>query len=114
MDFYGTSETDDESTLSADFDLTKNDGVTNDFEEELLLFNKLANLVTVRTDVVTAYVVIQGRRNLNPPKPGMPNNAGNPANYQPVVERRFVVTLDRSNVVTRGDKPRVVMFADLN
>ncbi len=110
IDVYGRDGAHSGDSTSA-FDLTPDDRVADDFEEEMLLFNKLANLVTVRTDVVTAYVVIQGRRNLNPPTAANPNAE---PNYQPVVERRFVVTLDRSNVVNRGDKPRVVMFAELN
>ncbi|WP_428389470.1 hypothetical protein [Mucisphaera sp.] len=78
------------------------DAVDNDLEEELLPFMRTAGLISVRSDVFTAYVILQGRR----------PNADNPLLYDKVVERRFIVTYDRSNVNEAGDKPRVLMFTE--
>lgn len=87
---------------------TNNDTVVDDLEEDQLLFNRISNLVTVRSDVFTAYVLLQGRKNMG--------TAAAP-NWQPVAQRRFVATYDRSNVDGSGTPnhitPRVVMFTEL-
>ncbi|QDU71662.1 hypothetical protein [Mucisphaera calidilacus] len=88
---------------TAEGDFT-DDTVADDLEEELLPFMRVASLVSVRSDVFTAYVLLEGRR----------PNADNPLQYDRVVQRRFIVTYDRSNVNAPGDQPRILMFAELN
>lgn len=78
------------------------DNVTDDLEEELLPLIRTAALTSVRSDIFTAYVLLQGRR----------PNPDNPTTYDKVVERRFIVTYDRSNVNAPGDQPRVLMFIE--
>lgn len=88
------------------------DSVDTDIEERTVLFSRLSNLVTTRSDVFTAYVVLQGREYDN----DLRNNGSASANnrgWVPAVERRFVMTMDRSNVTdTNGELPRVVMFVE--
>jgi hypothetical protein len=40
-------------------DLTPSDGAANDFEERDLIFTRISNLVTVRSDVFTAYILVR-------------------------------------------------------
>jgi len=40
-------------------DLTPGDGVPDDFEERNLIFSRISNLVTVRSDVFTAYILVR-------------------------------------------------------
>ncbi len=68
-------------------DLTPSDGV-NDFEERDLIFARISNLVTVRSDVFTAYILVRIGRD-GP-------------------QKRVMAILDRSNVYSPGDKVRIV------
>lgn len=81
-----------------------NDTVPDDLEEDTLLFQRISNLVTLRSDVFTAYVLLQGRK----------KDSG--GNWVPAVQKRFVVTIDRSNVDNSGNPgttaPRVLMYAE--
>jgi hypothetical protein len=63
------------------------DTAMDDFEERDLLFTRISNLVTVRSDVFTAYVLV--RMGENGP------------------QRRVVAVLDRSRVNRPGDKVRI-------
>jgi len=40
-------------------DLTPGDGAENDFEERDLVFSRISNIVTVRSDVFTAYILVR-------------------------------------------------------
>jgi hypothetical protein len=61
-----------------------NDYVPGDFEKQFLAFNRLSNLVTVRSDSFTAYVLVQGWRNVGTAAPEL------------VVQRRAAFIADRS------------------
>jgi hypothetical protein len=63
-------------------DLTPGDGVADDLEERDLIFARISNLVTVRSDVFTAYILIRIGR-------------GGP-------QKRVIAILDRSNVYADG------------
>lgn len=69
-------------------DLTGGDGVIDDFEERDLIFSRISNLVTVRSDVFTAYILV--RLGVDGP------------------QRRMVAILDRSSVYKGGDKVRII------
>ena len=56
----------------------------NDFELNYLMINRISNLVTTRSDTFTAYVMIQGWRNVNTETPEL------------VVQKRAAFILDRS------------------
>jgi len=63
-------------------------GIENDFEERHWIFNRLANIFTVRSDTFTAYILVR----LGTDGP----------------QRRMIAIFDRSNVWQKGDVPRLV------
>ena len=67
---------------------TGRDGAADDFEERDLIFSRISNLVTVRSDVFTAYILV--RIGTDGP------------------QKRVVAILDRSNVYSPSDKVRII------
>jgi hypothetical protein len=88
MGFYA----DDPAHVSVDLDqfpdLTAGDGATNDFEERDVIFCRLSNLTTVRSDVFTAYILV--RIGTDGP------------------QKRVVAILDRSQVKSNADKVKIL------
>ena len=68
--------------------LTGVDGAVDDFEEGDLIFSRISNLVTVRSDVFTAYILV--RIGTNGP------------------QRRVIAILDRSKVTSPTDKVKII------
>lgn len=64
------------------------DGIPDDFEERDMIFSRISNLVTVRSDVFTAYILV--RLGFDGP------------------QKRFVAILDRSNAYSSDSKVKVV------
>jgi hypothetical protein len=64
------------------------DGAVDDFEERDLIFSRISNLVTVRSDFFTAYILVR---------------IGNDG-----PQKRVVAILDRSDVLAPTDKARIV------
>jgi len=64
------------------------DSADNDLEERDVIFHRVSNLVTVRSDVFTAYILVR---------------IG-----QSGPQRRVIGVFDRSNVFGPGDRPRLV------
>jgi len=69
-------------------DLTPGDGAVSDFEERDVIFSRISNLVTVRSDVFTAYILV--RIGVDGP------------------QRRVIAILDRSQVSSPSDKVKIV------
>ena len=69
-------------------DLTPNDGATDDFEERDVVFCRLSNLATVRSDVFTAYILV--RIGTDGP------------------QKRAVAIFDRSEVTSPADNVKVL------
>jgi|GEM_PF-4245642 len=90
-------------TGTAGFD----DGVVDDYDEQLALFNGVANTVSVRSDVYAVWFVMHGyaREDVEGLRPEDP--------MTPSVARRYLMVVDRSNVRRAGDKPRVLLFDEL-
>jgi len=84
----------DPAYASADLDhfpdLTPSDGAASDFEERDVIFSRISNLATVRSDVFTAYILVR-------------IGADGP-------QKRVVAILDRSQVTSPGDKVRILAF----
>jgi len=78
----------DNSELTGFPDLTPNDGAIDDFEERDVIFARISNLVTVRSDVFTAYILV--RIGTDGP------------------QKRVIAILDRSDVYSGKDKVKVV------
>jgi hypothetical protein len=69
-------------------DLTPNDGAVSDFEERDVIFSRISNLITVRSDVFTAYILV--RIGIDGP------------------QRRVIAILDRSRVNSTSDKVKII------
>ena len=69
-------------------DLTPSDGAVSDFEERDVIFSRISNLVTVRSDVFTAYILV--RIGVDGP------------------QKRVIAILDRSQVNSTGDRVKIV------
>jgi len=69
-------------------DLTPDDGAADDFEERDVIFSRISNLATVRSDVFTAYILV--RIGIDGP------------------QKRALAILDRSEVTSPADKVKVL------
>jgi hypothetical protein len=69
-------------------DLDPNDGIVDDFKERDLIFARISNLVTVRSDVFTAYILV--RIGTDGP------------------QKRVIAIFDRSGVNLPTDKVKIV------
>ncbi|MFI4881735.1 MAG: hypothetical protein ACIAQU_04030 [Phycisphaerales bacterium JB064] len=86
---------------------TDDDGIRDDYDEQLALYNGVANSVAVRSDVYAIWFVMHGyaREDVEGLRPDDP--------MTPSVARRYLIVVDRSNVRRAGDKPRVLLFDEL-
>ncbi len=84
MDYYAA----DQADLTKFPDLTPGDGAGQDFEERDMIFSRISNLVTVRSDVFTAFILV--RIGTDGP------------------QKRVLAILDRSNVTSNSNRVRVV------
>jgi hypothetical protein len=75
------------------------DKVIGDFEEKFLSVNRISNLVTLRSDCFTAYILVQAWSNAGSTDPKFP----------PTLEgqRRLAVIVDRSRVTPQNKTPTV-------
>ena len=69
-------------------DLTPRDGAVSDFEERDVIFSRISNIATVRSDVFTAYILVR-------------IGADGP-------QKRVMAILDRSRVTSSGGKVRIL------
>jgi hypothetical protein len=79
-------------------DLDPNDGAIDDFEERDLIFARISNLVTVRSDIFTAYILVRVCTNVK--------SDGTVEGPQ----KRYSAIIDRSNVKNVNDKPVIKAF----
>ncbi len=86
---------------------TTDDGlaeVNDDLSKLQVMYTRLSNLVTVRSDSFAVYITVMRFK-------GSAAAAGNLAS--PNAVRRYVGMLDRSDCYKRGDWPRIMMFAEI-
>jgi hypothetical protein len=88
MAYYATDPAFRDVDLDRWPDFTPLDGAVSDFEERDLIFSRISNLITVRSDVFTAYILV--RIGLDGP------------------QKRVIAILDRSRVTTPTDKVRLL------
>jgi hypothetical protein len=69
-------------------DLTRSDGAISDFEERDVIFSRISNIATVRSDVFSAYILV--RIGVDGP------------------QKRVLAILDRSRVTSPGGKVRIL------
>jgi hypothetical protein len=83
-------------------------GVTeDDYAERLAVAAGLFNNTTVRSDYFAVWMVLQGFREsdvtrLRPEDPLVPS-----------FKKRYLMVIDRSNVLSPEDQPRIVLFKEL-
>ena len=87
MDYYAVAPS-ELGDLTRFPDLTPNDGAPDDFEERDAIFARISNLVTVRSDVFTAYILV--RIGANGP------------------QKRVLAILDRSQVSSPAGKVKII------
>lgn len=82
-------------------------GVANEYEEQLISANNVMNTVTNRSDVFAVWFVAAGFQRSD--VEGLePDEA-----LIPSVQRRFLMIVDRSNVVNKGEKPRILLMKEV-
>lgn len=84
MAYYATDALD----LDRRPDFTPADGAVDDFEERDIIFSRISNLVTVRSDIFTAYILV--RIGVDGP------------------QKRVIAIFDRSGVHSPSDKVRII------
>ncbi len=85
----------------------EDDQIQNDYDEKLAVANGVMNSVSVRSDIFAATFIVHGYQKsdcvgLTDRDPLVPS-----------VARRYLMIVDRSNVVRTGDKPRILVFKEL-
>lgn len=84
------------------------DNIVDGPDEKIALLNSVINTVSVRSDVFCVWFMIRGYA------PEDVNNiVDDDEPMAPSLERRFMMIVDRSNVVSKADKPRVLLFKEL-
>lgn len=91
----------------ANRDRLTTDAVPGDYAEKLAPVAAMSNIATTRSDYFAVWFVIHGYTQddvvgLAPTEP-----------LTPSVARRFLMVVDRSNVVSQSDRPKVVLFREV-
>ncbi|MEM9661653.1 MAG: hypothetical protein AAF937_05020 [Planctomycetota bacterium] len=91
----------------AQFRLPVADQIPDDYDEQLIQMNLLTNSVSTSSDFYAAWMVVHGFADddvegLEPNEPMRPSFAA-----------RYLMIVDRSNVVNRADRPRVLAFLEV-
>jgi hypothetical protein len=86
---------------------TEPDALTDEYEERLALTNALLGSVSVRSDTFAVWMVVQGFRQSDVES----LRTGDP--LVPSFAKRYLMVLDRSNVVDGGQAPRVLLFREV-
>ncbi|MFG0314581.1 MAG: hypothetical protein ACF8LL_10395, partial [Phycisphaerales bacterium] len=79
----------------------------DDYAEKLALANGVLNMLSVRSDFYAVWFVVQGYReadvaNLRPADPLIPS-----------LHKRYLMVIDRSNVIEPGDEPKIVLLKEV-
>ncbi|MCC6678820.1 MAG: hypothetical protein IT436_16945 [Phycisphaerales bacterium] len=81
--------------------------VDDPYAEKLAVASGLLNTISVRSDVYAVWFVVRGYQQSD--VEGLKQDDP----MRPSIERRYVMVVDRSNVMRRGDKPRVLLFKEV-
>ncbi|HYE02413.1 MAG TPA: hypothetical protein VD963_04160, partial [Phycisphaerales bacterium] len=83
------------------------DEITDDYDEQLTIANLVLGSVSTRSDVFCVYFLVHGY---------LPSDVEGLEDRDPLVPsiaRRYLMVVDRSNVLGAGDKPRILLFQEL-
>jgi hypothetical protein len=95
------------STLYAGAGAPAPAAIPNGYAAQLHIANALLNCISVRSDLYAVWFLVHGYQRTD--CEGLDDNQP----MVPSVARRYLMVLDRSNVVKKGDKPRVIMLQEL-
>ncbi|MEM9559084.1 MAG: hypothetical protein AAF995_02165 [Planctomycetota bacterium] len=89
------------------------DEVPDDPDERLAVVNSVLNSITVRSDVYAVWMVIQGYReaDVEALRPASGDRPADP--LVPSYRGRYLMIVDRSNVIEPGDRPQVLYFGEV-
>ncbi|MFT5423256.1 MAG: hypothetical protein ACI89L_001030 [Phycisphaerales bacterium] len=85
----------------------ENDSVVDEADERIAIAGAIMNSIDVRSDTFVVWFVLQGYRpedvaDLRPTDPLVPS-----------FQRRYMMVVDRSNVVSENDTPKIVMIREV-
>jgi len=83
------------------------DELGNEYKEKLTVINAVANSVSTRSDYFAVWFVVHGYQKSDV------ENMKDEDPLVPSIARRFVMVVDRSGVVRKGDKARIVLFKEV-
>ncbi|MGJ8635824.1 MAG: hypothetical protein ACSHX5_03155 [Phycisphaerales bacterium] len=86
---------------------SQNGGTVDDYAERLAMANGILNTISVRSDYYAVWFIVHAYQesdvaNLQPEDPLVPSLA-----------KRYVMVIDRTNVIDRGDSPRIVFLKEV-
>ncbi|MBO6514455.1 MAG: hypothetical protein JJ974_10865, partial [Phycisphaerales bacterium] len=86
---------------------TENGGTADDYAERLAMASGILNTISVRSDYYAVWFVVHAYQesdvtNLQPEDPLVPSLA-----------KRYVMVIDRTNVIDQGDTPRIVFLKEV-
>jgi hypothetical protein len=112
MELYGIDDEaqgiENEATVVPQvFDFDQVGDTVDDYAEKLAMASGVLNMVSVRSDFYAVWFVVQGYResdvaNLRPEDPLIPS-----------IQKRYMMVVDRSNVIEPGDKPKIVLLKEV-
>lgn len=82
------------------------DKVVDDYGEKIAIANAVINSITTRSDCFCVWFILNGYQpsdvQVGPNDP-----------LTPTFAKRFMMIVDRSNVIKKGDKPRILLFREV-
>lgn len=87
------------------------DDIPDDLGESLVLANAVLNSVSARSDLFAVWFIIHGYQEGDVRDLTTAERRNDP--LVPSFARRYLMVVDRSNVVRRGEKPRIVFLQEL-
>ncbi len=97
----------DVTIMSQLFGGTVTGTIEDDYAEKISMANSVLNTISVRSDYFAVWFVLHGYQesdvaNLRPEDPLVPS-----------IKKRFLMVVDRTNVIEPGDKPNILVFKEL-
>ena len=89
-------------------DLLQSDQIVDDVDETYAIMNAISNSVEARSDYFAAWFLVHGYRESDVQGLDQADRLSDP--LVPSFRARYLMVIDRSNVVEEGDEPRVVLF----
>ena len=81
--------------------------IKDDYAEKVAVAAAAMNSITVRSDIFAVWFVVNGYQKSDT------ENLKLEDPLTPSISKRYLMVVDRSNVVRKGEKPRIIMFTEL-